>query len=220
MSGPKCTILFLGKKNDEHVREALDFCELNVNHIDIYQSKWGEPLPKEIRNWKGDYIVSYLSRWIVPEYILSKARVASINFHPGPPEYPGIGCVNFALYEGAKSYGVTCHHMASRVDTGKIIAVERFPIFKSDTVASLLVRTYNYQVVLFYKVMEYILKGKELPISEEKWTRKPLTRTELNKLGKITSDMNKEEIDKRVRATNFDIWKPTIELYNYIFELK
>lgn len=151
---------------------------------------------------------------------MKRAKVAAINFHPGPPEYPGIGCNNFALYEGAKEYGVTCHHMAAQVDTGAIIAVKRFPIFATDDVAGLLLRTYEYQLVLFYDIVSLILEGKPLPESEEKWARKPFTRKEFNDLTRITPNMSKEEIAKRIRATTFDVWRPCVELGGFVFELK
>jgi methionyl-tRNA formyltransferase len=71
---------------------------------------------------------------------LDRAKHAAFNFHPGSPDYPGIGCLNFELYEEAREYGVTCHHMVPKVDTGGIIAVKHFAIFDSDCVASLLAR--------------------------------------------------------------------------------
>jgi methionyl-tRNA formyltransferase len=110
--------------------------------------------------------------------------------------------------------------MASRVDTGAIIAVKRFPVFQTDDVATLLSRTYDYQLVLFYEIASLILEGRELPVSEERWTRKPFTRNEFNDLGRITPDMSKEEIAKRIRATTFGVWKPAIELQGFVFELK
>ena len=63
-----------------------------------------------------------------------KSKTAAINFHPASPEYPGTGCNNFALYENAGEYGVTCHYMAPKADTGKIIKVKRFPVFANDDV--------------------------------------------------------------------------------------
>ena len=56
--------------------------------------------------------------------------------------------------------------------------------------------------------MEKILKGEELPVSKEKWTRKPFTRKELNELAEITPDMDNEEVKKRIRATSFKDWQP------------
>lgn len=143
MSKQECSVLFLGKENDGHVQKALDFCRLNFTDVTACLGKWGDPLPEDIERWEGEYVISYLSRWVVPEYLLKKAKVAAINFHPASPDYPGIGCNNFALYEEAKEYSATCHHMASRVDTGAIIAVKRFPVFPSDSVSTLLSRTYD-----------------------------------------------------------------------------
>ena len=220
MNKRRCSVLFFGKKDEEHVEKALKFCQCNFTDVIAYLSEWGDPLPEDIGRWEGEYIISYLSRWVIPEYLLKKAKVAAINFHPASPSYPGIGCNNFALYEKANEYGVTCHHMASGVDKGAIIAVKRFPVFATDNVATLLSRTYDYQLVLFYEIASLLLEGKELPVSEEGWTRKPFTRKEFNELGQITPHMSEEEIAKRIRATTFGVWKPTIELKGFVFELK
>lgn len=185
-----------------------------------YLGQWGDCLPEDVKWWSGDYIISYLSRWVVSEYLLKKAKIASINFHPASPDYPGIGCINFALYDDAKEYGVTCHHMDASVDTGAIIAVKRFPIFATDDVASLLTRTYDYQLVLFYEIMSLILEDKALPVSKERWMRKALTRKEFNALMRITPNMSQQEIAKRVKATSYNEWKPSIELHGFVFELK
>ncbi|MBI3547905.1 MAG: hypothetical protein HY078_02515 [Elusimicrobia bacterium] len=214
------SILFLGKEDDAHVAKALEHCRRNFSEVTGYLGVWGQPLSEEVLAWEGDYIISYLSRWVVPERLLKSARKAAINFHPASPDYPGIGCNNFALYEDAKEYGVTCHHMAARVDTGSIVAVERFPVAPEDTVASILARTYDVQLSLFLKIMDALRETGELPASSEKWTRRPFTRQEFNELRKIRPDMSREEIVKRIRATNFGAWKPYIELQGFVFELK
>lgn len=213
-------LLFLGKKEDTYCTKGLNFCLANFKNVTTCLGNWGEPLSDDILKWKGDYIISYLSRWIIPESLLANARIGAINFHPAPPDYPGIGCFNFALYEGAKEYGVTCHHMKPNVDTGDIIEVKRFPILLTDDVAQLITRTYDYQLVLFYKIMSLIILGEKLPQSKEKWIRKPFTRKELDELSRITPEMDKLEILRRIKATYFGSWKPVIELYGISFELK
>lgn len=214
------SILFLGKEKDKHTKKALKYCRENFSKVIFYLGKWGDPMPQDLKSWEGDYIISYLSRWVVTNSLLKNAKIAAINFHPGSPEYPGIGCNNFALYENAKEYGVTCHYMSPTVDTGPIIDVKRFPIVKSDTVESLLLRTYDYQLKLFYKIMKLIRQRKALPESKEKWAREPFTRKEFDQLKYITFDMSKEEIDKRIKAATFGPYKPVIELNGYIFEFK
>jgi methionyl-tRNA formyltransferase len=196
-------IFFIGKKNDFHCECAKKFIQLHFSDNEILLGKSGDHFPEDAGWWKGDYVISYLSPWIIPEYLLNRAEKASINFHPGTPEYPGIGCTNFAIYNNENTFGITCHHMNPKVDTGQIIAVRRFPLYDSDTVLSLTQRCYSYILTLFYEVMSLILEGKELPVSDESWKRKPYKRKELNELCKITPDMPEEEIRRRVKAVTF-----------------
>jgi len=214
------SLLFLGKANDADCGRALEFCQKNFERVAFCLGKWGDPLPDGIRQWAGDYIISYLSRWVVPEELLTRASRAAINFHPASPAYPGIGCNNFALYENAKEYGVTCHHMASKVDTGRIIAVKRFPVYPDDDVAALLRRTYENQFALFLEIARLMADGKELPVSSEQWTRPPFTRKQFNELFRIRPDMKGEEIARRVRAISYEHWQPYIEIEGFRFEYK
>jgi len=201
------SVLFLGKADDRHVARAVAFCRLNFAVLDTYLGRWDDPLPDGAAAWSGDVIVSYLSRWIVPDGLLERAALA-INFHPGPPDYPGYGCNNFAIYEGATQYGVTCHHMARRVDTGAVIEVLRFPVLPADNGGTLLARAYDFQIVLFYRVMGRIIRGDALPVSGETWTRKPFTRKQLSELGHLTPDMTEQETAKRQRALDLGALKP------------
>jgi hypothetical protein len=104
------SILFLGKKDDEYCHKALKFIQKNFMNAMYYLGQWDDPLPEDTGWRDGEYIISYLSQWVVPEYLLEKTKNAAINFHPASPAYPGIGCINFALYENASEYGVTCHY--------------------------------------------------------------------------------------------------------------
>ncbi len=214
------SLLFLGKADDPDCARALQFCQQAFDPVSYCLGKWGDPLPPEVQAWEGDYIVSYLSRWVVPEALLNRARKAAINFHPASPEYPGIGCNNFALYEDAKEYGVTCHHMAPRVDTGRIIAVRRFPVYPEDDVDALLKRTYENQIALFFEIAQLMAEGKDLPVSPEAWTRPPFTRKQFNELFRITPDMTTDEIARRVRAVSYGSYQPYVELAGFRFEYK
>lgn len=194
------SILFLGKADDVHTARAAEFCRVNFADVSAHVGKWDEPLPSTAREWSGSCIISYLGRWIVPVDLLNRAMTA-INFHPGPPEYPGYGCNNFAIYDDVREYGVTCHHMAPRVDTGPIVAVKRFPVFASDNAGTLLARTYDYLLALFYDIVGCIVRGESLPVSSETWTRAPFTRRQFKELGHMTPDMTEQEIARRKRAT-------------------
>ena len=58
--------------------------------------------------------------------------------------------------------------MNPKVDTGDIIKVVKFPIYPSDNVETLLKRTYEHQLILFYEMIDYLYSGKKLPKSNEK----------------------------------------------------
>jgi methionyl-tRNA formyltransferase len=214
------SILFLGKADDSYCARAQAFCRDNFSQLTACLGNWGDPLPESARNWEGDFIISYLSRWVVPAYLLERAKTASFNFHPASPEYPGIGCNNFALYEDARDYGVTCHHMAPRVDTGAIIAVKRFPIYPEDGVAELLERTYQHQIALFMEIVGLLARGESLPVSQETWTRPPFTRTQFNELFEISRDMSREEVARRIRAISYEHWQPYTVIQGYRFEYR
>ncbi len=199
----KLSVLFFGKNDKPLVVKAAAFLKENFKTVNVVLGNRKEefPLRKTDRAW--DVVVSYISPWIIPPWVLKSAKIGAINFHPGPPEYPGIGCTNFALYHQEKKFGATCHLMDLKVDTGKVILVKRFPILKSDSVFSLTMHAYKALDVLFYRIIEGLKQGKPLPVSKEKWTRKPYTRKELDDLCRIHPSMSAQEIQRRVKATAY-----------------
>lgn len=207
-------ILFIGKSGDPFSEKAAGYIKKHFKYPEIVFSKRSDPFPEKLLNWKGDLLISYLSQWIIPQALLAKATFAAINFHPGPPAYPGIGCTNFAIYNGEKEFGITCHHMLAKVDTGSIIAVKRFNILPGDTVYSITQKCYGAIYNLFIELMDGLVNGdNQFPESEEKWTRKPYTRKQLNELCVILPGMSDKEINLRLKATTFGskVWAQFME---------
>ena len=221
--------ILLFTKTTHECKRAQEFILAHFQNVEIMEGARGDPFPDGDayspnylrRDWEGDYIISFLSPWIIPSWLLKRAKKAAINFHPGSPEYPGCG-YNFALYDNDVEYGVTCHRMAEVADSGKIIAVERFPILPTDTVLSLQQRTMCHLLQLFYKIVLLIRNDRELPESGEKWTRPLYKLDDLRELCKITPDMDKDEVERRVRATYYPNAKdsPYLELHDYKFVFK
>lgn len=198
---------------------ARRFLVAHGRDVTVCEGDRGAAVPPEFETWSGDDIVSFLSPWIVPAHVCRRARRAAINFHPGPPEYPGIGCYNFALYDGVSEYGVTCHHMAPRVDTGEIIQVQRFSVLPNESVETLKDRAMTCLLTVFYDVMTRLVGDGSVAVSSEQWGRAPYTRRELDALCRITADMPPQEIDRRVRATVFPgAPGPWIEIGSHRFE--
>ncbi len=200
---PDLSILFIGKADDVFSRWAAEFILLHYPSAKIVYGTRQQAFPEELLRWKGDLLISYLSQWVIPEILLQNSSIAALNFHPGPPEYPGIGCTNFAIYNYADEFGVTCHHMASKVDTGSIVAVQRFPVYESDTVYSITQRCYSHILNMFYETVYGVMNGEKIPVSAEVWKRKPYLRKELNELCRLTPDMDIKEIERRIKATTY-----------------
>jgi len=211
-----CLIL----KSDKYgVDEIISYTKKFTKRLDIFFGQIGEVFPKEVLENRYDICISYLSPWIIPKNVLEKTRKWNINFHPGPPEYPGVGCFNFALYDSASCFGATAHLMEEKVDIGKIIGVNRFKIVGNEDVYSLSEKTYRSQLELYKKTIKYIFVHNSLPDSDEIWTRKPFKRYQLEELSKIDNSMSETEVNKRIRSTYLK-GKPApfIEIFGNKFE--
>jgi methionyl-tRNA formyltransferase len=214
------SVLFLCKKDNEYARRATEFVQKHFPAAVVFAGGRKDKLPPEVLSWKGDLLISFISSWIYPSSLLANAAVAAVNFHPGSPEYPGTGCTNFAIYNGEKEYGITCHHMQATVDSGNIIAVKRFPIGESDTVYSVTQQCYRLIEETFYELMDLVLHKKELPVTNEQWKRKPYTRKQLDELCTISPDMPEAEIERRIRATTYKTPWAFTKIGNHIFKLQ
>jgi len=65
--------------------------------------------------------------WKIPAWAV-QLRYA-VNFHPSPlPEGRGPYPPLRALFEGRRAWGVSCHRIAARFDTGDVLSVEPFPL--------------------------------------------------------------------------------------------
>jgi methionyl-tRNA formyltransferase len=197
------SLLIIGKSDDAPCAKAVHHARALFGETEVRLARRGDAWPSDVDAWTGDFIISYLSPFILPKALLERARRAAINFHPGPPEYPGIGCTNFALYNGEMEFGVTCHHMAAQVDSGPIVAVRRFPLSPSDSVLALTWRCHDAILEMFLEISALLVAGKPLPVSAETWRRRPFKRRELNALGRITPDMGADEVARRVRAVTY-----------------
>jgi methionyl-tRNA formyltransferase len=214
----KESVLILGNEENQYTSRVITHIQERFEDVSIALGTWKDPFPKELHDWQGDYIISYLSRWIVPAKVLDKAQKGAINFHPAPPEYPGVGCLNFALYEDVKEYGTTCHYMAPKVDAGPIIKVKRFPVLPEDTVSTLLQRTYEHQYDVFLEVIDLMVLKKALPLANEHWSLTCHTRKDLNALAELNIRMTPQEIKRRIRATNYGPWRPKLRWEDMVFE--
>jgi methionyl-tRNA formyltransferase len=197
-------IVLLFTKDDRFSREAqaLARAMISSERLRCVSGRVGDPLADGIHADPGDWVISFLSPWIIPARILDPAAVA-VNFHPASRDYPGTGCYNFALYENAAEYGAICHFMAEKVDTGAIVEERRFSVLPADTVETLKLRTMVTMLGLYHDVLTRLLTRGSLEPNGLTWSRPPFTRRELEALTVVEPAMRPEEVRRRIRATTY-----------------
>jgi methionyl-tRNA formyltransferase len=204
---------------DRHI-----WCDLAVsliegyfpNSTEIFRGNKGDSLSDTYFDSQYKVTISFLSPFIIPSSILDRSKL-SVNFHPGTREYPGIGCFNFALYEGANLYGSVCHHVKEKVDTGKIIEEETFPCFDWDTVESLQLRSYVALITFLESFLQRFQNGDDFEDANIDWSRKPFTRRQLNELADLSSNLDEAEFQKRLRATNYPTFPSQVDVHGQKF---
>jgi methionyl-tRNA formyltransferase len=193
-------------KDTLHCDYACKIVETAVgcDKLKVFKGTVNDSFPEDSYSFMPDFIISFVSPWIIPEDMLKRAKKLALNFHPGSPKYPGIGCYNFALYDQVDRYGVTCHEMKARVDTGNIISTSMFDILPYDNVESLKLKSMNHLLLLLEKLMADIVSGNEIHPNGETWKRKPYTRRELNELCVVDElVMGSDEIQRRIKALDY-----------------
>lgn len=225
-NGP--SVLFFGKHNCQYSQQALEHLKhLGFNVESVLSKNRKESLPEDTGWWKGDYIICFRSYFLLPKSLIERASIAAINFHPAPAEYPGSGCLNWALYDNAKVYGATAHIMNEKIDNGAIVECRRFPVVPQDNVKTLLARAHLKTYDLILDITTGIaLEGKaflDRKLAEsknERWAGKARKMYEIDSLQVISTSCDKAELERVIRATYTPDFPPEIHLHGYKFVLK
>ena len=181
--------------------------ELDINNIKkkfkLFNVIYDHEFTKKTKSLKKRYnfLISYRSKKILKDRILKKASIAAVNFHPGPPEFRGIGCANFALNKNVKFYGFTIHIMNKKVDHGKILLSKKFKIKKNTTITKLLFQTHSLMKKSFLKFIEDINLGRfssyqKKNSSKINWSKKIYNKKNLEDLYKIKLPIKKKNLKK------------------------
>ena len=149
-----------------------------------------------------DLVISFLFWERIGEPLLSLGRIGCLNFHPAPlPEMRGVGGYNVAILEGMREWGVSCHFVDADLDTGDLVAVDRFPIDPDRETAFSLDLTSQRQLLgLFQQVIAGVLAGDELPRTPQGPGRY-VDRDEFERLRRVQPG---DDLDRKLRA----FWYP------------
>jgi methionyl-tRNA formyltransferase len=165
-------------------------------------------------------LIAFVTPEIVSTRVLSRLGYGAVNFHPGPPNYPGWAPSHFALYEQAAEFGATVHVMVERVDAGPIIDVALFAIPAGISVLGLEGLAYAHLAQLFWRMAKSLATDPAPPPAlPVKWGSRKYSRRAYRAICEIPLDIPKDELDRRIRVfggNHFGIC-PTINLHGVEF---
>ena len=194
-------LLIITNYNHKASKKLIKYLKLknfNFDHIDSSKKK----KIKISKNY--DYLISFLNSRYIDSTVRKKIKLGSFNFHPGPPDYPGFGCYNFALLDKVNFYGSTLHVINDKFDNGKIINVKKFKIsYKRIDLNKLIIMTHR-NITKQAKDFIDLVRGGRLKIkSNLKWKRKAYSREEFEKARKIKLTDTKSNVLKKIKAFTY-----------------
>jgi methionyl-tRNA formyltransferase len=164
-----------------------------------------------------DYIFNFLSPKLVPAWLLAKAKVASINFHPGSYQYPGIGSASYSIFDKRESYGVSAHYMTEKIDEGGIIAERYFKQNPEWACSELFENALKECCSLLKDVINLLIQNPNPPVVRT-WSRSPVTRREFEEWMIINDDDSSDVVDRKIKALNHPVFPgPFVMKNGYLF---
>jgi len=236
----------LGYKSLEILNEYSDRVDINLvipNKDDgVDGSDWNPPLTplakkygfftlnprslkeKEVieclKEKKINLILNSFCTRIIPKEILTIPDMGAINFHYGKlPEYGGRFIVTHIILNGETTTCATAHYMEEGIDTGDIIFEEPVPVLSDDTARTLYFRCTEAATVIFRKVLEYLIEGRELPRRKQRGEKRYYQFDEPNKC-QVDLTWKKDRIERFIRAVTFEpISNPWLKIGERTFDI-
>lgn len=200
-------------------KQLIKFLKLKKISFDLIDSG----IEKKIKISKNyDYLISFLNSIYISKSVRKKIKINSFNFHPGPPEYPGFGCYNFALLDKVNFYGSTVHVINDKFDSGKIVNVKKFKISYKKFNLEKLIRKTHENIVQQAKVFINDIQNKKLKIEGKlKWKKKSYTKKEFEIARQIKLSDSKKKILEKIKAFSYKNYESVyLNFKGLKFELK
>ena len=165
-------------------------------------------------------LIAFVTPVIVPKSVLDQLGYGAVNFHPGPPGYPGWAPAHFALYDEVDEFGATVHLMVEKVDAGPIIDLAVFPVPPDTSVFGLEGMAYARLAFLFWRMARELACEISLPPEiGVPWGTHKYSRKQYLAMCDFPLDISRAEFERRMRifgGNHFGV-APTINLHGLEF---
>ena len=193
-------LLVFTEKNSPYVPSVAELARI-LGHP-FYVGISDKLMSETVSNFKPDLGLSMYYPRIINKAVLSVLRIGAFNFHPSLlPRHKGCFSAPWAILEGDKETGVTCHEMVKQVDSGRILCQSRIEISENDTAFSLYYKLVDSAVSL---MEESLIKLTQYPIVlTEQDAGGCYHSREVPYGGKIDSGWPIEKVERFIRAMYF-----------------
>ena len=146
-------------------------------------------------------LIAFCTDVFVPPEILKQFDLGAHNFHPGPPEYPGLFPSCFAIYDGASAFGTTAHTMTAEIDAGEIVGTDYFDIERDIDRFTLDGMAFQ-SVFRLFRLLAPKLTDLEsnLTPNDETWRGKARRKKDFLQLCELPPGVTESEFSRRYRA--------------------
>ncbi len=157
---------------------------------------------KEFADFNADAAVVVAYGLILPQEILDGTRLGCVNIHPSLlPKWRGAAPIQRTIMEGDKETGVNIIKMDAGLDSGDIIAEEKFALNGTETYADLAKKLSHIGAEILCKTLKNLRDGK---ISATKQDN--TLSTYAKKIEKAECEINwqdsAEKIERKIRSLN------------------
>lgn len=135
-----------------------------------YHSINSEESIEDLKSFNADLAVSMSYDQIIKRPVLNIFPEGFVNCHAGQlPYYRGRNVLNWAIINGAREFGITCHFMDEGIDTGDIIHQETFEITENDNYRTVLERAQEQCPNVLVKAIDKLEKEAFKPDKQPVW---------------------------------------------------
>jgi UDP-4-amino-4-deoxy-L-arabinose formyltransferase/UDP-glucuronic acid dehydrogenase (UDP-4-keto-hexauronic acid decarboxylating) len=157
-----------------------------------------------LREERVDLLLNVHSLYLANGAVVDAPAIGSFNLHPGPlPEYAGLNCPSWAIYNDEPEHGVTLHWMTSGVDTGDIAYLARFPLTPKDTGLTVSAKCVRQGLPLIVKLLDAAAQDHIPRIKQDLAMRQVYKRKDIPHEGRIDWRLPAKRIDSFVRAADY-----------------
>lgn len=172
-----------------------------------YKSLRSEDVVSELSKFNADIFVVVVYGKIIPKTVLDIPKFGCINVHPSLlPQYRGPSPFRYAILEGKKETGVSIMLLDEGMDTGPVLATQKFPINERETGESIQSKIVLIGVPLLLETLRQWTESKIKAVPQAEALATYSKMLEKND-GKIDWSKSAKELDQQVRA--FKPWPGT-----------